>query len=276
MFKTTRAKVAVAHILYKAVRLIKRDTNVIVTRRGINYSLDLTEGIDLSVYLFSGFQKHLFSPKIRLNKDDVILDVGANCGVISLNFAKIHPNSKVYSFEPTDFAYNKLLTNLKLNSENITNVIPVKAFVSDNNKDVSNLNVYSSWKIDNIDKENTHPTHLGIKKSATDVPTYKIDTFVKENKIKKVGFIKIDTDGYEWSVLNGAVETIIKDRPYIVFEVGSYLLDEKGMSFENFIRYFAEKQYLLYNSDFKKQITLSNYKDIIPKDYTIDVFAMPE
>ena len=276
MFKTTRIKVFIAHLLYKVVRIFKKDTNIITTRRGIKYSLDLTEGIDLSVYLFGGFQNHLFSPRIRLKDDDAILDVGANCGVISLNFAKRYSKSTVYSFEPTDFAYNKLLTNLELNKDSIKNVIPVKAFISDIDKGINNFDIYSSWKVDNIDKENAHPTHLGIKKSATDVPAFKIDTFVKEQKINKAGFIKIDTDGYEWGVLNGAVETINRDRPYLIFEVGGYLLDEKKISFESFINFFHEKNYTLFTSDFKKEITSGNYKDIIPKDYTIDVFAMPE
>jgi FkbM family methyltransferase len=276
MLKTTRIKVYIAHLLYKFVRIFKRNTDVLVTRRGIKYSLDLTEGIDLSVYISGGFQNHLFNPRIQIKENDSILDVGANCGVISLNFAKRHPKSTVYSFEPTDFAFNKLLVNLELNKDTIKNVIPVKAFISDSDKDTDNFDIYSSWKVDNIDKDKVHPTHMGIKKSATNVPVFQIDTFVNKQKIEKVGFIKIDTDGYEWGVLNGAAETIKRDRPYLIFEVGAYLLEEKHQSFESFIEYFHEKNYSLFTSDFKTVITLSNYKNIIPKDYTIDVFAMPE
>jgi hypothetical protein len=72
------------------------------------------------------------------------------------------------------------------------------------------------------------------------------------------------------------VKIIERDRPYLIFEVGSYLLDEKNISFENFINFFSEKKYTLYTSDLKTVISLSNYKGIIPKDYTIDVFAIPD
>lgn len=276
MFKTTKSKVSIAHLLYKIIRLFKKDDNVIVNRRGINYSLDLSEGIDLSVFLFSGFQKHLFSKKIIINKNDSIFDVGANCGVVSLNYAKKYPGSVVYSFEPTDFAFNKMLTNISLNKGHIKNIIPVKAFISNVDKGAGNLSVYSSWKVDNISKDNVHPTHRGSIKSASDVPTFKIDTFVNEQNIKKIGFIKIDTDGSEMDVLKGAVETITRDKPLIVFEVGLYLLDEKKISFESFINFFNDKNYNLFNPDFKKQITLNNYKSIIPQSYTIDVFALPK
>lgn len=271
---TTRFKVFIAHLLYLVVRIFKGDAPVIATRKGIRFSLDLSEGIDLSVYLFGGFQKHLFSSRIKLNDGDAILDVGANCGVISLNFAKRFPNANVFSFEPTDFAYDKLLTNLSLNKDSIKNVIPVKAFVCDNDSDANNYDIYSSWKVDNVDKEKAHPTHLGIKKSATNIPSFKLDTFVAEQKIKRVGFIKIDTDGNEWGVLKGAEETIKRDGPILVFEVGGYLLEEKGLSFEAFVNYFEEKSYTLYTADFKKVISVGNFEDFIPKDYTIDVFAV--
>jgi len=276
MLKTTKIKVLIAHILYKTIKLFKRSNNVISARKGIQYSLDLSEGIDLSVYLFGGFQNHIFNPRIQLKEEDVILDVGANCGVISLNLAKRYPHNMVYSFEPTNFAYDKLLINLGLNKEIAKNIVPVKAFMSDIDKDINNFDIYSSWKIDKIDKENAHPTHLGIKKSASDVPAYKIDTFINKYNINKVGFIKIDTDGNEWSVLNGAVETIKRDRPELIFEVGKYLLDEKNISFEIFIQFFQDINYNLFTSDFKKQISLNNYTNIIPKDYTIDVFAIPD
>lgn len=276
MLRTTKSKVSIAHYFYKIIKLVKKDNFVKVSRKGINYSLDLSEGIDLSVFLFSGFQKHLFNKKLRINNNEAILDVGANCGVISLNYAKKYPSSVVYSFEPTDFAFSKMLTNISLNKDRINNIIPVKAFISSTDKDVSNLSIYSSWKVDNILGKNVHPTHRGSIKPASDVPTYKIDTFVNEHNIKKVGFIKIDTDGFELDVLSGAAETIVRDRPIIVFEVGLYLLDEKDISFETFIRYFADKKYKLHNPDFKKQITTNNYKSIIPQEYTIDVFALPE
>ncbi|MCX6158436.1 MAG: FkbM family methyltransferase [Ignavibacteriae bacterium] len=273
---TTRFKVFIAHLLFLVVRIFKGNETVIAERKGIWFSLDLSEGIDLSVYLFGGFQKHLFSPRIKLNDGDAILDVGANCGVISLNFAKRFPKAKVFSFEPTDYAFDKFLNNLSLNEDSIRNVVPVKAFVCDVNSESNDYDIYSSWKVDSIDKGAAHPVHLGIKKSARNIPSFTLDSFVAEHKVGRVGFIKIDTDGNEWGVLKGAAGTILRDRPTVVFEVGGYLLEEKGQSFEMFIKYFEEKKYKLYTADFKKVISSDNYKYVVPGKYTIDVFGVAE
>ena len=45
-----------------------------------------------------------------------------------------------------------------------------------------------------------------------------IDNFVKKKNIKKIDFIKIDVEGHEYNVLQGAIKTINKFRPIIIFE----------------------------------------------------------
>ena len=55
----TKIKIAIARILYKTVKIFIRNNPIDVKRAGINYELDLTEGIDLSIFLFGGFQNIL-------------------------------------------------------------------------------------------------------------------------------------------------------------------------------------------------------------------------
>jgi FkbM family methyltransferase len=62
------------------------------------------------------------------------------------------------------------------------------------------------------------------KKEEIEVDT--IDNIVKEEKIKRVDFIKMDIEGYERYALKGAIETIKKHKPIIV--VSAYhLADDK-------------------------------------------------
>ena len=71
--------------------------------------MDLSEGIELSLYLFGNFQKHIINNKIlHFKADDVIIDVGANVGIMSLQFAARVPHGRVYSFEPTYYAFENL------------------------------------------------------------------------------------------------------------------------------------------------------------------------
>ena len=90
----------------------------IVVRNNIKWSLDLDEGIDLSVYLFGTSERKISNLKKLLSKKDnslTIIDIGANIGSVCLKLARIFENSKIFAIEPTNYAYNKLFNNLKLN-----------------------------------------------------------------------------------------------------------------------------------------------------------------
>ncbi len=67
---------------------------------------------DLSLFLFGGFQKHVSQSRFfSIPPDGVIFDIGANAGIMSLQFARPIPQGRVYSFEPTHFAFVKLQKN---------------------------------------------------------------------------------------------------------------------------------------------------------------------
>ena len=61
-----------------------------------------------------------------------------------------------------------------------------------------------------------------------------LDNFCYKNKIKKIDFLKIDVEGYEYMVLQGA-KKIIKDVKYIMIEA------QKNDMYENYSRNKIEK-----------------------------------
>ena len=113
----TKYKIVFAKILYLLIKIFVSKDNVIVKRNDINWHLQLNEGIDLSIFIFGNFEKSILktSKKLIGSRPIDIIDIGSNMGVHSLNFAINFKKSKVYSIEPTDFAFNKLLKNLSLN-----------------------------------------------------------------------------------------------------------------------------------------------------------------
>ena len=174
---------------------------------------------------------------LNLPENAVVFDIGANIGSMTLRFAQHDPFVKIYAFEPTNFAYNKLLRNLSLNPELAQRVTPIQLFLSDRTVADHHLKAYSSWRVDG-NAVNIHPLHGGTIKSAESVPAVTIDDFCLENKVGKINLIKIDTDGHELRVLKGARWTAAKHAPYIVFELGIYLMKEMGIGFEQFYDYF--------------------------------------
>lgn len=273
-FRTTEFKIAVARQLYKVVSLFFGKEKKLIKRGGINFEVDLSEGIDLSLFLFGNFQKHIFN-QINLKKDAVVFDIGANFGVMSLKFSQLAENGKIYSFEPTHYAIERLKRNLELNPLLAKNIEIVNSFVSENNSQNPEIKAFSSWKVDGNATGNEHPVHFGTSKSTEGTPSVSLDDFCETCQINRLDFIKIDTDGHEFEVFKGAKNALKKLKPIIVFEIGQYVMSEKNITFDFYSNYFNELNYKLIDLMTGKQVNINNFKTYLPEKGTTDLLAVP-
>ncbi len=272
----TQIKMFFGQILYRLVHLICREDKRIIVRNGIKYEIDLSEGIDLSLFLFGNFQKHVSQNKyLSLPQDAIIFDVGANSGIMSLQFAKLVPLGKVYSFEPTFYAFSKLEKNLELNPELAKRIVAIQSFVSSSTSEEPNIKAYASWKVGGTVESVKHQVHGGTEKSTNGIKAVCLDDFCEQNEIKRLDFIKIDTDGHEFEVLKGAKKVISKFGPIIIFEIGIYVMKEKNIDFSDYLKFFDSLGYSLFNSKNLKNMNAHNYYKYIPLKGTIDILAVP-
>ena len=115
----TKSKIFIAKIISKLITLFISSKQTVV-RNEIKWNLNLNEGIDLSIFLFGNSEKKILNSSKLLSKKDtplIIIDIGANIGSVSLIMAKKFKDSKVFAIEPTNYAFNKLSTNLDLNND---------------------------------------------------------------------------------------------------------------------------------------------------------------
>jgi FkbM family methyltransferase len=246
-----------------------------ICRSGIYYEVDLSEAVDLSLFLFGHFQKYVIDSRyFSLPTGGVVLDVGANFGLMSLGFAQLAPSGRVYAFEPTDYAFEKLMRNLSLNPELAARITPIQTFLSDAVAQEKSIPAYSSWKVDGRSTEG-HAVHGGLLRSTNSAGMTTIDDFCRETRIGRVDLIKVDTDGHEFHVLRGAAKTLEAYRPHIIFEVGMYLLNERGIRFEEFTDYLTPLGYRLLNSKNGHAVTSQNHLQEIPLYATTDLLALP-
>lgn len=270
----TNLKIKIAKLLLFIVKIFYKNNIRIVRRNGINFQIDLEEGIDLHLFLFGGFQNHVYSNGvIKLGKDAVIIDVGGNIGLMSLFFAKTIDSGRIYAFEPTDYALKKFQKNLELNSKLAKKIEVLQYFIYSKIDKNPDIKAFSSWKLTGND-DNKHKVHKGIAKPAKDVEAITLDYFVEKRALSKLDLIKIDTDGYELEVLKGTINTMQKLRPKIIFEIGLYVMDEKNISFDDYLKLFSELSYKIVTVK-NKEVTIANYKKHIPQNGTVDLIAMP-
>ena len=116
--KTTH-KIAGARAMYRVVRagraMLGRTDRDVVVRGGINYELDLSQGIDFAIYLGNIYERQTKAALRRLvSPGSLVLDIGANIGAHTLHLASlVGPTGRVMAFEPTDYAFGKLRRNLR-------------------------------------------------------------------------------------------------------------------------------------------------------------------
>ena len=272
---TTRLRVSCGRLLYHFATL-GRKSKRIVRRGSITYEVDLAEGLDLYLYFFGSFQKHVTANRwVTLTDDALVLDVGANFGVMTLAFAKAFPKGRVIAFEPTHYALGRLRRNLELNPDLAVRVETVQSFVSDHAKSNGDLVAYASWRVDGLTTGHEHPVHVGTPHSTEGVPSITLDEFVSSRNLDKLDLLKIDTDGHELKVLRGAHETIRKYRPLVIFEAGLYLMEERGVAFLDFATYFEGLGYSLFDAKTERPVSEANYRKFIPPRATTDLVAVP-
>ncbi len=243
----------------------------------INWKLDISEGIDLSIFLFGSFQqdlvhsinKYIFSFKKSKDGFFNIIDIGSNIGDKSLSLAntllnKNFSNFRIFSIEPTDYAFKKQINNINLNPKLKKKIKSFKYFVS--NKKIKPKYVYSSWSLDSV--KESHKIHKGIlKKVSQSTKTISLDSFVKKNKIKGQIILKIDVDGFEMDVLKSASHTLNILKPIIFMEYAPYLFYENGSNTDEFNKFLNKYNYKIYDLNFNKvnqiKITDGSSRDII-------------
>lgn len=165
-------KIAVASVLCRYLLSLRwlagLGPEVDVTRDGIRWHLDLTEGIDLAIYLVGRFEPrtvHVFRCLIR--EGDVVINIGANISANTMELARcVGPRGRVIAFEPTLFALERLKQNLESNPELSRSVTPEQAALGDDSANSKTSAFYSSWPLLGHTHNGVHERHRGRLKSA--------------------------------------------------------------------------------------------------------------
>jgi len=146
-----------------------------------------------------------------LNKDSICIDIGCHKGEIMDEILQLSPNGKHFGFEPIPWMYETLCN--KYNNKNVA-IYPNAVSNSESSttfKVVKNAPAYSGLK--NRKYAIKNPDIIEIQ-----VVQVKLDTFFKD--LVKLDFIKIDVEGGELNVIEGASEIINKLKPKLLFEFG--------------------------------------------------------
>ena len=247
----TSHKIGAARVVYRAVRagrtILGRSNREIVTRNGVTYELDLSQGIDFAIYLGNIYERQTRATLRRLVKPGaLVLDIGANIGAHTLPLAQfVGPDGRVLAFEPTDFAFRKLSRNLELNPELRKRVTASHCFLTSADAEAVPSKIYSSWPLS--EETGLHAKHLGREMRTESALARGLDSVLAEIRDHRVQLVKLDVDGFECDVLRGATMLLRNIRPIFVMELAPYVLDERGASLEELLSHFVPNGYGFYD-----------------------------
>lgn len=183
------------------------------------FRIDTASYLEWTLFFYGGYEffvSKLFERFVQ--PGCVVADIGANIGIHTLKLGTlVGPCGAVYAFEPHPEICCKLRENIKLNQISCINVVQIglaeksgEFILQGFDKTTSNHGTSFLVTDDVIDKNNAVDRYK--------VRVLRFDDWAESKKLERLDFIKIDVEGIDVEVLNGAMQTISKFKPVIIFE----------------------------------------------------------
>jgi FkbM family methyltransferase len=169
----------------------------------------------------------------------VAIDVGAHVGRHGLEMIKcVAPGGFVLMFEPLPEQFSGLDACIRADHEMAKHAAVYPYALSDKVGETEFCVAVDCPGYSGI-RERRYDTPTRVQR--IQVPARRLDDEV--GSLKRVDYIKIDTEGGEWHVLQGAAETIKRYRPSITFEFGESGYAAFGVDPGEVFRFFAKQSY---------------------------------
>lgn len=185
-----------------------------------------------------------------LDENPIIFDVGANEGQSINKYLKIFSKPIIHAFEPLNEQFYKLETqykshkNITLNNFALGDREEIKKFYKAKKSSTSSFNKFnfnSEWiKL----RSKQHNTSIeNFVETIDDIKISTLDNYCTNNKINTIDLLKIDTQGYEDKVLEGAKNTIQNNKINII--ICEIMFDD---AYEKYFNFSDIEKYLINNN----------------------------
>lgn len=148
----------------------------------------------------------------QLKHIKTVFDVGARADT---DFFEIWPKASFHLFEPNPVFYSELMQNVINTVDKLSGGADQRVFTQPFGLGDKVGEFYYNPLLQTFDQGEAWSVKDPYGLSKLFVNT--LDNYVKENGVKRIDFLKIDTEGYDYKVLKGAKNTLKKCK-YIQYE----------------------------------------------------------
>ncbi len=211
------------HPLLRFVLGASSDCDLEVTRQGLRWCLNPSDFVQSQLYWIADYESWDVHQISRwLQPGAVVFDVGANFGYYSVTLAsEMRGKGRVFAFEPCRATYLRLETNIALN--HLESMISAVPYGLSDNPGVAYLEEVEG---------NSGATAISAQGKGESIKLDTLDHFCEVNNIDRIDIMKIDVEGSELRVLEGAKTMLSRSHPRIMIEFNSSALVAAGTSAE--------------------------------------------
>lgn len=171
---------------------------------------------------------------------DKFLDIGANMGFYAIGAALVNKKIEVIAFEPNPGIRNTLSENIRLN--NVERNIQILEFALSNFSGNANFSVPAFTGSGGGSLMNLHPEE-GLP-SEFSVSVERLDNL--SAKTSGADLFKIDVEGAEFQLIQGAIQTLKATRPTIVIELLRKWMNPFGTTPQDVIDLLSNLEYICF------------------------------
>jgi FkbM family methyltransferase len=175
----------------------------------------------------------------------IVLDIGANIGLVSLSIISSFPSAKIFAFEPAPFQCELLKKTISANQ--LSNQIFVAKTALGYQKGLSRFSTHIG--IDASGLDGFIDTKAGGIVNQITVEVEALDNWWIANDSPHINLIKIDTEGSELLILKGAQQVLQTCKPIIFIEIAPEHLKHYSYSVNDIIAWFKNIGYVLETID---------------------------
>ncbi|WP_168122393.1 FkbM family methyltransferase [Paenibacillus sp. HB172176] len=246
----------------------KSDRAVVVMKDGRKFNWLLDRPGNLETLLGFGTWEPDETAVLRklIRKGQTIFDIGTNFGWHATLFSRLTgAEGAVHGFEPIREYRDEALANLALNG--CANVAMHACALSDRRGSgtmyIPKLRggTYASLRMDSREDHYTEEP----------CETMTLDDFCREHAAGQAHFIKIDTEGAELPILQGASRLLEQGRPALMIELDRRQMDKFGYSCKDLERFLKQYRYSMHVAFEEQLVALPHLDDV----YYCNLFCLP-
>lgn len=169
---------------------------------GIEFQLADIPGSDSCVMVLRELYEDIYGLKeLKLSPGDIVIDVGAHVGAVSIFLGKRFPDVRILAYEPCRNTFGVLQDNIRRN--NVANVESFNLAISGNGRDLRLLvaphksgmaNAFVSEEV-----REKRVRDLGYRTEV--VASITLDAVFRDNGIDRCAFMKLDCEGAEFEIV---------------------------------------------------------------------------